>query len=205
VSPDETVSEPQGEPAAGVLSESAPAPAVAAVLSDTGYRPRKSRPVLGPALILLGAMLWAYVVMGTFTTSWLSGSAPLREGFAVMGVVFVTVCAWIFALRRSRPDPARAARGPVARSAAIGLAALGLWVLCVLLAILLGIAIPAPGFIEAVLLIVAGVAAFVGHRWTAPPGPPPPLSPGRRAATAAMWIGIAIVTLSACVEMAGEG
>jgi hypothetical protein len=59
--------------------------------------------------------------------------------------------------------------------------------------------------IEGALLIVAGVAAFVGHRWTAPPGPRQAASPRRQAAIAAMWIAVAIVTLGACIEMVGAG
>jgi hypothetical protein len=185
----------------------APVAPTATVAPDHSEPARRARPILGPALVTLGALLWAFVVMGTYTTSWFAGSAPLGEGFALMGVVLVTVFAWISSVRRSRPDPAGGTRGLVVRAIAVALAAFGLWAGCMFVATLFGMASSANmgPVIEGALLLVAGAAAFIGNRSIAVPGQRRARSPARRAVLAASWIGVALVTLGACAEMMSEG
>jgi len=187
-------------PAAPVpVVEAAPAPS-----PDIDLRVKRPRPVMGPALTLLGVLLWAFVVIGTFTTSWLSGGAPLGEGAAKGLVAVVVLVAWTLAVRRSRSVPMRGRRGLITRSAAVGLLALALWGSLVSLTTVVGKASTAnvDPFVTAFLLIAAAVAVFSGHRMTM--AVRSERTRGRRLAVVALWVGVAVVTLGACAEIVGE-
>jgi hypothetical protein len=166
---------------------------------------RRSHPVLGPTLTVFAALLWAYVVFGTFTTSWMAGSAPLGEGVAVLLVAVATVAAWAHAVRSSLSVAVKGPGGLVRRSAAVGLLAFAMWGLLVILATLVAVAIP-PARVDAIvmagLLVVAALGARAGHRLTraAPPRTVHALS----FPVVAFWMCIAAITLAACVEIVGE-
>jgi len=165
---------------------------------------RRPRPVLGPALTVFGVLLWSFVVMGEFTTSWNSG-APLEEGTAIVLVVLATLTAWVFAMQGStRGRPAQGTPRLIARSALVGLVAFLLWGLFVVMAAAIGKASSkSPDVaIASFLIVVAALAARAGPRLTTRERPP--LTRARRAGSAVLWIGGAMVTLGACVEMVRE-
>jgi hypothetical protein len=143
-------------------------------------------------------------VIGAFTTSWVSGGAPLREGIAFELVALAVLVAWFLAVRRSRSVPMHGTRGVIMRSALVGLVAFALWGLIVVLATLMGNASAknVDGIVMACLRIVAGVAAFAGHRLTRHPRPV--ATRARRTAIVFAWMGVAMLTLWACVVMGQE-
>jgi hypothetical protein len=165
---------------------------------------RRPRPVLGPAITVFGVLLWAFVVMGEFTTSWNSG-APLEEGTAIVLVVLATLTAWVFAMQGStRVRPAHGTPRLIGRSLLVGLVAFLLWCLFVVMAAAVGKASSkSPDVaIASFLIVVAALAARAGPRLTTRERPPP--TRARRAGGAVLWIGVAMVTLGACVEMVRE-
>jgi len=155
--------------------------------------------------MMSGVLLWAFVVMGTFTTSWLSGGgAPLAQGVAFALVAGATVAAWVVGVRRSRTVAIPELRGPVAHYAIVLLAALTLFISVVLLATIVGKA-SGPrldALIAAVLLIASALAVLEGDRMLGRTGLP--RSSARRMLVLATWLGIGMVTLGACVELVAE-
>jgi hypothetical protein len=173
-------------------------------MNEEDSKNRRPRPVLGPALTVFAALLWAYAVIGTFTTSWISGSAPLGEGVAVLLVAATAGAALAQAVRRSRSIPANGTGGLIGRAVAVGLLAIVMWGLVVILAIVFASAIPAN--VDAVVmtsfLVIAAMAARTGHRMTG-------AAPAARLRTMsfpvfALWLGVAAATLVACAEIVGE-
>ncbi len=57
-------------------------------------RVARTHPILGPAIWTFGAMLWAYVVLGEYTTAGFIG-----ESIAVSLLVFAAGASWYFAVR----------------------------------------------------------------------------------------------------------
>jgi hypothetical protein len=171
---------------------------------DIDLAMKRPRPVLGPALTLFAAVQWAFVVIGTFTTSWVSGGAPLAEVVAIVLVALATAAAWAHAVWRSRSVPVQGFRGLIRRTVGVGALAFGMWGLLVTLATLAGKASAAnlDACISAGLLFAAAVAAMAGHRLTLPVRQE--RTRARRVAVAAFWIGVAVVTLGACAEIVGE-
>ena len=192
-----------------------PAPPVApplavpeALVFDLTPIAKPPRPVLGPALIVFGASTWAYVVMGTFTTTWSSGGGvPLAPGTASTLVALVTIGAWVLAIWRSRSVPTPGTRTFVVRSVRVALLALAFWIVSWLAAVVAGNTSSAnlDAFIAAVLLSVAAVAVGAGYRFLVPVGVPRG-SPtrARRFAVVAAWVGVAAITLGACAELVAE-
>jgi hypothetical protein len=178
-------------------------PATATVDVDVAAPPQ--HPVLGPALLASGALLWAFVVMGTFTTSWLSGgSAPLSQWVAALLVLGVTVGACRSAERRSRGMPIAGVNGPFGRFLVVGLVAIALWAAIVTLATVVGRASDAnlDVLIAAALLGASLAAVIVGDRMLGRTRLP--RASGRQALVLAAWLGIGMVTLGACVELVAE-
>jgi hypothetical protein len=201
--------EEQGVAAAGgeftALAPVLPSMEAAAFPSpDVDLPTKRPRPVLGPALILFAALLWAFVVIGTFTTSWLSGGAPLGEGVAIALTALATAGAWVHAVRRSRSVPVQGLRGLMGRSAAVGLLAFVMVGALLALATQVGKASSAnvDAYVTMCLLAVVALAALAGHRLATPVRPE--RTPGRRLAIVAFWVGVAAVTLGACAEIVGE-
>jgi phosphoglycerol transferase MdoB-like AlkP superfamily enzyme len=173
-------------------------------MSQDEAQNRRPHPILGPALTVFAALLWAYVVMGTFTTSWMSGIAPLGEGVATLLVALATVTALFRAVRRSRSVPTKGPGGLVLRTVAVGLLAFVLWVLLMIVAIAVGAvsATNVDAFMMAGLLVVAAFAARSGHRLTGAQSPA-----NLRALSfpvVAFWLCVAAVTLAACAEIVRE-
>jgi hypothetical protein len=184
---------------------SAPEPQVVWPPRDMEVFTVKRRPVLGPALTVFGVLLWAFVVMGTFTTSWLpGGDAPLGQGVAVVLVAAATVGAWIFTVRRSLAVVAPIARGPVGRFAIVGLVAFALWVAVMILASIVGYASGSnvDMIMATVLLVVAVVAVVKGDAMLHRPSQAKRSAP--RFVVLAAWLGAGIVTLASCVELVAE-
>jgi hypothetical protein len=181
-----------------------PAESTAMASPEVDLPTKRPRPVLGPALTLSATLLWAFVVIGTFTTSWLSGGAPLTEGAAIVLVTLVTVGTWARAVRQSRSVPVQGLGGLVRRSAAVGLLAFGMWALLVVLATVAGKASASniDPFVSAGLLAAASAAVLAGRRLTAPARPA--RTRAGRVVVVAFWIGVAAVTLGACVEIVAE-
>jgi hypothetical protein len=205
MSQDEAQGDKPGEQAPPEGGADAEAAAARAAEPDVDLRRKRPRPVLGPAFTLLAALLWAFVVIGTFTTSWLSGGAPLAEGVAIVLVAMATAGAWTHAVRQSRTVPAQGLGGLLRRSVVVGALAFGMWGLLVTFATLAGKASSAniDGYVTTCLLVVVAIAAVAGRRFTMPVRPA--RTPARSVALAAFWIGVALVTLGAYVEIVAEG
>jgi hypothetical protein len=189
---------PAAAPPAVEAQPSPPAPAAAPATAEgpdpfalaLAPRPPDNRPLVGAALTVGGVLLWSYVVMGTYTTSWLAGgSAPLAQGTAVTLVTTMTIAAWAVAVRRSRPTSDPMGRSPVAS---------------VMVASLVGKASGAnvDALVAVALLVVSVVAVTAGDRMLGRTRLP--ASAGARALVLLAWFGVGLVTLGACVELVAE-
>jgi hypothetical protein len=122
--------------------------------------------VFGPALWMLGALIWAFTVAGEFTTAGIIG-----EGVAVLGVLGVTITAGIFAIRRQLDSMAKDRRlwgSTVAKT-------LGIFALLVLVVgFPLSVLQAGSDVGMTLLLLLIGVCvAWLGSRFTAPGKNPP--------------------------------
>jgi hypothetical protein len=175
------------------------------VESDVVVRTSTPRPVLGPALVASGWMLWAFVVLGTYTTSWIAGGgAPLSQGVALALFAAVSLAACRFAERRGRPLPIVGARGPVARFVVVGIVAWSLWLAALVVATVVGKTsrVNLDALMAACLLGVGGLAVLRGDRMLG--GTRLPRSGARRTLVLAAWLAVGIVTLGALVELVAE-
>ena len=166
--------------------------------------PRKVRPLLGPALSMLGVLLWAFVVFGQFTTSWMFG-APLGQGTAVLAIFLLTFVTWIAAVSRSRVAlvPTTTARF-VARAVGIAVLALLFFVSCVFAATAFGAVSRGHDFLIALgLVAVALVAAIAGPRLTT--AAPLPRTHRQRSMLVGLWLVGVLVTLVAGADLAANG
>jgi hypothetical protein len=194
--------------AASARPPPAPVPvavAAPAVQYDLTPPPRKPRPVLGPSLVVAGVLLWAFVVLGTYTTSWLSGGgAPLSPGLAGTLAVVLTLSACSFAERRSRSAPIAGVQGPTGRFVVVAFVGVCLWLAAVVMATIIG-RLSGPNLdalIAAVLLITAALAVLAGDRMVARTRLP--RSAGLRALVLIGWLGVGMITLGSCVELVSE-
>jgi len=167
--------------------------------------PRKTRPVLGPALSVLGVLLWAFVVFGQFTTSWMFGT-PLGQGTAVLAILLLTLVAWIGAVRRSRDAVApRTTLRLVARSVGIAILAFLFFVGCVMSATAAG-GVLSRGhdlLIAFGLVVVSLAAAISGPRLTT--SAPLPRTHRQRSLLVGMWLAGVLLTLVAGADLAANG
>ncbi len=220
--PDEEATIPLALPALPALAApAAPAPPEPPLASGAPYRalapplpdaenysfaaPRKTRPLLGPALSVLGVLLWAFVVFGQFTTSWMFG-APLGQGTAVVAVVSLTLVALAFAVRRSRDAVApRTTARLVARSVGIALLAFLFFVGCVMSATAAnGVLSRGHDFLIALgLVLVSLAAAIFGPRLTS--SAPLPRTHRQRSLLVGMWLAGVLLTLVAGADLAANG
>jgi hypothetical protein len=215
--PQETANHEAAPLATDALAQDAPVPSgapyrvpspqvVHAPAESYDFRPpRRPRPMIGPALSVLGVALWAFVVMGQFTTSWMFG-APLGQGTAVFVIAFLTTVAWVAGLRRSRAALApRGAAHHVGR--ALGIAALSLlfFVLCLVAATAAG-GMSSRGhdlLIAFALVVVSLGAAIAGPRLTSPV--PLARTHRQRSILVGMWLIGVLVTLVAGADLAANG
>lgn len=190
---------PQDAPAPAEPSPVEPPPPLEALQQRPARAPS---PVVGPALWVSGVLLWAYVVMGQFTTSWFSHAAPLGEPAATLGVVLATAIALRVAVGRSLS--ARDGKMP-GRAVRVGLLALllGFLVVTVLSVIARATTADLDGLVMAVLVTIAFAAFLNGRRLTGPAPVPP--THRQRVFGALLWVGVGAVTLGACVEAAASG
>lgn len=166
---------------------------------------RKPWPVVGPAVRTFGVMLWAFVVAGQLTTSWLTGS-PLDPRIAVGAVAVATLTAWGMALRQSHTvAPSSSARHLVARGFGIGALTLLLFAGSLVCAVMAGGSTSRNNdfFIAFALVVLATVAMLAGSRLTTP------ISPRRthaqRWVMVLAWVAGAAVTLLAGADLALTG
>jgi hypothetical protein len=167
--------------------------------------PRKPRPIIGPALSTFAIVLWTFVVVGQFTTSWPLGT-PISQGAAAVLLVGMTFLAWAVSLRRSRVVlPPRSIVHFVGRG--LGIAALA-WILFVVTLV----AATAAGemssrnhdmLIALVLLFLSLGAAIAGPKVTSPA--PPERTHRERSMLAMLWIAGTLLTLVTAVDLAVHG
>jgi hypothetical protein len=166
---------------------------------------RAPRPILGGAISVFAALLWAFVVFGQLTTSWLSG-APLEPALAIAGVVLATGAAFVAATRRGRQaaPPATRARA-FGRALAVVLLAFAMFGWTLFVATALGVASRrgADFPIAAALALLSLVAAIAGPRVTS--AARPERTPAARVIHAALWIAGTVLTLVAGLELAWHG
>ena len=168
-------------------------------------KPKRPRPVLGPALSTFAALLWSFVVAGQLTTSWHLG-APLPQGVALSAVVLATLAAGLVGVRRSGlvAPPAQRA-GLVGRAIAVFVLAFVLFLITLFAATMAG----ATALRDHDLLIAFGLvglataAAILGPKWTSPA--PLERTHGQRFTLVVLWILGAVVTFVAGVDLAANG
>jgi hypothetical protein len=166
---------------------------------------RRPRPLLGPALSVYAMMLWAFVVAGQLTTSWLFG-APLGQGTAVFMVFATTFAVWIASLRRSRMAvPPRSHGHLFWRAVGVGVVAfLFFFVTLIGATILARTSYRDHDFLVAFgLVVVSLVAAIAGPKLTTPTAPE--RTHGQRFALVAAWIAGTVLTLVAAADLAANG
>jgi hypothetical protein len=196
--PANAASEPTGdaptpaEPAGashGDLPAGAETPAFA-----RGARDRAPRPLLGPWLWVSGVLLWAYVVMGIFTTSRFGPNRlPLGEGAAVFWTLAAYATASIFASQRSLSVTPGRSRP---RAALIAVGGVVCWFFVVVAATVVA-QFGIPDFVlTPVLVIASGVLVWMGRRATSGSRR---LPDDNRMVTVGLWIGATVLTLTALV------
>jgi len=126
----------------------------------------KPHALLGPAIWIFGAFLWAYVILGEYTTAGVIG-----EGLAVLAIILVTGVSWIIAVRRSLVVPL-GHLGMLGRILAPGIIALALSFLCAIAATSLSESShknqDTP--ITLTLMLLSALAFVGGRRLTGPSG-----------------------------------
>ena len=202
---------PELPPLPPPLASGAPYRALAPPVADPETEPhsfaapRRTRPLLGPALSVLGVLLWAFVVFGQLTTSWMFG-APLGQGTAVLAILLLTLLAWVGAVRRSREAvvPSTTVRF-VARSVGIAVLAFLFFVGCVMTATAAGGALSrGHDFLIAFGLVMVSLAAAIsGPRLTS--SAPLPRTHRQRSLLVGMWLAGALLTLVAGADLAANG
>lgn len=156
------------------------------------FRSRAVWPRLGPALWMAGVLLWAYVVVGRLIVS-----HGFPEGVGAIIVLMSFATAAYFSLEQSRvvdpPEPG----GARARIAQAVLLAIGLFLGGVALAIMVGLTshddLDEP--LTYVLLLFSLAGIIFGKRATSDKSVRRDLQ--RRALSAFLWLGGALVTLLA--------
>ncbi len=161
---------------------------------------RPSRPLLGPSLWVAGVLLWAYVVMGIFTTTRLPFTAkrlPMPEETALVLVIAAYATAGVLAVRRSLA----VADGESGRRAGvIAAGAIGFWMLFVFAAMVLAMLGFPEGLVSFFLILWSGFAVWRGRRLTNRSTLPDPGE--NRVVTIAMWIGAVVASLVALLARA---
>ncbi len=160
------------------------------------------RPLLGPALRIYGALLWAYVVFGQFTTSWID-DRPLGEGWALLGVLATTATVAVLAVRTSVHVAPTTALGIVRRTAAAVAIALLAWFSTVA-GLTVTRALNGDLKNAAALVFVALVASVVGLRMNRDPARDAAMH-GRRVVQVMIWVTLSVVTLVAGAELVAVG
>lgn len=167
--------------------------------------PPRTRPLLGPALSVLGVLLWAFVVFGQFTTSWMFGT-PLGQGTSVLAILLLTFVTWIGAVRRSRVAlvPLTTARF-AARAVGIAVVAFLFFITCVIAATAAGgMMSRGHDFLIAFgLVVVSLIAAIAGPRMTT--SAPLPRTHRQRSILVGLWLAGALLTLVAGADLASNG
>jgi hypothetical protein len=141
-----------------------------------------------------GVLLWAYVVMGIFTTTPLPFTdkhLPVAEGTAFLSVMVAALGAGFLSVRRSL---VLSAGEPGPRAGGIALGAISFWFLFVLVAIAFGSAGFQESFITLLLVLVSAAAVWNGRRLTNRGSRDPNAS---RLLAIGCWIGAVVVTLMA--------
>jgi hypothetical protein len=182
-----------------------PEPPEAPLVLPWGPQSKPPRTILGPALSVFGVMLWAFVVAGQYTTSWMTGT-PLNQGVAAMFVLVTTCIAWIASIRQSRIAVAPRSMAHLF-GRVIGVSALSFlfFILAVFVATVAGSAASRNHdfFIAFMLVVLATVAATLGPRLTSR------IRLERthrtRVALTLMWIAGALLTLVAGIDLAANG
>jgi hypothetical protein len=157
-------------------------------------------PVMGSSLWVFGMSLWAFVVAGELTTSYAPGKRDLllSEHLGALFVFVVTVGSWVFALRRMQvSSSAREIARTVGRAMAVATLSWLIWVVVVLCAMIVGTNATTnlDGKITVLLIALAAAAAIGGVKLAE-------IAPRERTAWRAFWIGSALITLFALVEVA---
>lgn len=168
------------------------------------YGGRVMRPLLGPSLGTFGVLLWAYVVAGQLTTSWITGR-PLGNGVAVAAVVVATFAAWVLGLRRSLAVAPASPSGVVGRGLGVGALCLAMFLVTLVFAVFVGTTV-SPGHdfrIAFGLVVVAFVAVVFGRRLVTPEDRE--RTHVERVVTVALWATCLLLTFVAGVDLAANG
>ena len=168
------------------------------------YGGRVMRPLLGPSLGTFGVLLWAYVVAGQLTTSWITGR-PLGNGVAIAAVVVATFGAWVLGMRRSLAVAPASPSGVVGRGIGVGAVCLAMFFLTLVFAVFVGTTV-SPGHdfrIAFGLVVVAFVAVVFGRRLVTPEAQE--RTHVERVVTVALWATCLLLTFVAGVDLAANG
>jgi hypothetical protein len=166
---------------------------------------RKPRPMLGPALSVFAALLWAFVIFGQLTTSWLLGT-PLGPKTAALLVLLTTTVALFTGLQRSRlVAPPRSVWRLAWRGLGIAVLALLFFVVVYVTAAVAGNATPRNHdlLIAFVLVLLSTVAAIAGPPVTSPV--PTERTHRQRVALVVVWVSGVLLTLVAGADLVANG
>jgi hypothetical protein len=162
---------------------------------NPGPRPR---PLLGPIYWTYGVVLWAYVVLGQYTTDvapWTSRDVPLGGGAAALLFILCGALALWRSIAVSSPLPSRypnAVRALVTFVVTILLWCSSLLIVCMLVGIS-GANSDVP--FRLLLFVASLVALFFGRKWSRPQGIKLPRE--QRALVITLWVGAVLASLPA--------
>ncbi|HXK20795.1 MAG TPA: hypothetical protein VNG33_23450 [Polyangiaceae bacterium] len=197
--PVELAEPPQGEPSPPPQFAVAPMALPAANPFGSRLRPR---PYLGPFLWTYGTLLWAYLVLGQYTTDHLPLTSPEVPLGGVTAALLFMLCSFTalgLSLRASRPIPTRF--GPLFRGVAIFFLTLFAWWGTLLLSLGIGSSFRSnpDGPVTLTLFAFAVVSVALGrklsrpHDWTR--------TPEQRRLVIAIWVAAVLLSLPALTQL----
>jgi hypothetical protein len=134
---------------------------------QAAFRGWKARPLLGPIAWAYGVGLWAFVLLGQFTTErapW-SSKVPLGGTAAGLWLSAISLAVVVHAQRTSFTIPSERWRRPM-RIAIVTLSVLFSWAFTGFATALIGSVIGSDGFMTLLLLAFAIAMTVLGRGWT---------------------------------------
>jgi hypothetical protein len=158
---------PPGGSPAGVGQPPPPPPPITAhdPMIPLQFRPRRVRPVLGPALWIAGMALWTQIIVGTFVIV-----KDMPEPIAVLFILATVVAGWVLSVRL-RQDTSRFRF----RHFAPILVAPLVWAVALFLVMMTASVVGGGAGVTVLLWLVAIGALLLGRRFSGPPRQEPTL------------------------------
>jgi hypothetical protein len=199
--------EPEAPPVASVVEPpAAPTPYRSLPVEPAPFvmthAPTRLVTLWAPAFMVSGVLLWSFVVMGQLVTTYAPGRHDLLVG-EVTGIFFVLAAssgAWVSALRQSlRVSPTTSVVKRMERGIALGTLALLAWGASLIVAMIVGKALP-DGLVTLLLIAAAGGAFGYGRHLLHDPFK----SKERSLLAISLWAGAGLLTLAALIALSGD-